>query len=300
MNSVSVIIPTLNGEKTLPYLLKRLYTQTLKPAEVIVVDSASEDRTRRILEDFGIKPLIIKKEDFNHGTTRNMAARLARGDILVFMTQDAIPADNRTIETLIKPLGDEIVASYGRQIPSPDANILERFSRGFNYPPEIMQKSKKDMPVLGIKAIFFSNVCSAIKKDVFFEVGMFPEDVPLNEDMLFAYKVIEKGYRIIYQAESRLFHTHDYSLFQRFIRDFKIGFILNRSGLLEVVSPANEGFKYLKSGVSFFLEEKKAYLLGNFFLDTMLRYLAYSLGKFYGFAYKKFYSRGKEELYKGE
>lgn len=88
---ISVIIPTLNCENVIGLLLEKLWNQTIKPLEVIVIDSESDDNTREIARKAGANVIEIKRKDFNHGGTRNLAAEHSAGDILVFLTQDALP-----------------------------------------------------------------------------------------------------------------------------------------------------------------------------------------------------------------
>ncbi|RLB36056.1 MAG: glycosyltransferase family 2 protein, partial [Deltaproteobacteria bacterium] len=100
---LSVIIPTLNAEKQIGLLLSKLYDQTLPPYEIIVVDSSSDDKTRAIAESAGAKVLVIPRNDFRHGRTRNEAAKRAEGDILIFLTQDALPANDEMLSHLTAP-----------------------------------------------------------------------------------------------------------------------------------------------------------------------------------------------------
>ena len=96
------------------------------------------------------------------------------------------------------------MASFGRQIPRPDASPTENFTRLFNYPETPMIKGIEDLPRLGIKTFFFSNVCSAIKTKEFKELGGFPENIIMFEDLIFAAKAILKGYKIAYVPEAKV------------------------------------------------------------------------------------------------
>ena len=144
---ITIIIPTKNAEKYINNLIINLKNQTIEPKEIIVIDTNSKDKTKEICKQHeDVKFIHINDGEFDHGGTRNIAARKASGDILIFMTQDAIPNNNRFIEELIKPLGkNNIVASYGRQLPSDSSSELEKFARKFNYTNEDVIKSKDDI-----------------------------------------------------------------------------------------------------------------------------------------------------------
>src|SRR5271169_3294905 len=151
---LSIIIPTFNSEKYLPELLKRIAGQNTVMKEIIIVDSSSSDNTVAIAESAGAKVLHVKKEDFDHGGTRNMAAQSAGGDIIVFLTHDALPVGNYAFEKLTSPLYDDKVgASYGRQLPYPDATPFAAHMRYFNYPETSCIKSSNGKEK-GIKVPF--------------------------------------------------------------------------------------------------------------------------------------------------
>src|SRR5262249_41358950 len=135
IDRVSVIIPTWEAGAYLPALLARLHEQTLAPDEILVVDSSSTDATVAIARAAGCVVRGIAKGDFDHGGTRNLAAGMACGDILVFLTQDALPCDRGFLAELTAPLRDgRASAAGGRQVPRDDAPPPERFAREFNYP----------------------------------------------------------------------------------------------------------------------------------------------------------------------
>ena len=147
---VSLIIPTLNAERFFKKLLFNASAlQNLKPDEIIVVDSSSEDRTVEIAKDFGCKVFSIPREKFNHGGTRTFAGKKAKGDILIYLTQDALPYDADSFKNLVNFLiSDEKLAGvYGRQIPYPDADILAKFFRYLNYPGNSFVREYKDKEI---------------------------------------------------------------------------------------------------------------------------------------------------------
>ncbi|MGI1690922.1 glycosyltransferase family 2 protein [Thermoanaerobacter uzonensis] len=279
MMKISVIIPTLNCEKTIGELLKRLKSQTQKADEIIVVDSESNDRTVEIAEKEGAKVIKIARREFAHGSTRNLAVENARGDVVIFLTQDALPYDEYLIENITKPLEKEdIVAAYGRQIIDEKAIPTEIFARSFNYPEKGIIKSKENIKELGVKAFFFSNVCSAIKKKEFEQVGKFPLKIIMNEDMIIASKFILKGYKIAYVPEAKVIHYHNYSLIEQFKRNFDIGvFFSENEWILQYGKAEKEGIKYLKEEVKFLWQKNKLWI-AYAILEDISRYSGYRLG----------------------
>lgn len=274
---VSVIIPIRNGEEYLWQLLVILREQSIRPAQIVVIDSSSEDNTVKICNAFNVDIIQIEAQGFDHGGTRNLAASRAIGDIFVWMTQDALCKDSVCLENLIRPLfNPTVAAAYGRQIPREDANPIERFARSFNYPSIGMIKGMDDLPKLGVKTFFFSNVCSAVKKDAFQEVGGFPEKTIMNEDMFLAAKLLQKGYKIAYQADAVVHHSHNYSLKTRFKRYFDIGVFFNRNRWLRnLACPEREGIKYLDEEMIFLFTHGHKWWIPYALVDNMVRYLGY-------------------------
>lgn len=191
---VKIVIPQFMGIE----LLKDLNFGDAD-AEAIVIDSEKSTLIKNLCDERNWVYIPISQTDFSHGGTRNLGAQLAseRGsEILVFMTQDAVPAGPDRLDHLVAPIrSGEAVATFARQLPRPRASVLEEFSRYFNYPAQGRLRTRADIPEMGVKAFFFSNVCSAVRADVFWELGGFPDDVIMNEDMLMAAKVLRAGYR---------------------------------------------------------------------------------------------------------
>ncbi|KWT85905.1 glycosyltransferase family 2 protein [Candidatus Magnetominusculus xianensis] len=286
--SISVIIPTLNASGLLDTIVKAIRGQLMAVCEIIVIDSASEDNSAAKAAELGCKVIKIDRKVFNHGSTRNVAAAEASGDVIIFMTQDAVPADNRLTQELIAPLRDpQTAASYARQIPAADASPVEKFSRQFNYPAVPALKSLELLRKLGIKTFFFSNVCSAIKREVFVESGGF-NSVIMNEDMMFSSRLILSGYKTAYCPGAVVIHSHNYSFMKQFKRNFDIGVSLNEGRLLKYASPAGEGLRYLRQGAAMLLKEGNLYWLIYFIVDACFRYAGYAMGIRYNTLPKQF------------
>lgn len=224
-STITVIIPTLNAGTALRELLVRLRGQTVPPHEIIVIDSASEDGTPLVAAEHGAIVMQVERADFDHGGTRNLATIRATGDILVFMTQDALPVNDRLLEYLTEPLlrSERVSSAYARQLPYPDADPIERIAREHNYPAEPSVKSKADLGRLGIKTFFCSNVCAAVKRDVFERMGRFDSPVIFNEDLFMAARCILNGYEVAYAANAAVYHSHHYTIAQQLRRYFDNG-----------------------------------------------------------------------------
>jgi len=277
---ISVIIPTLNAEKYIKKQLELLWSQTVKPSEILVVDSSSEDSTVDIARSLGANVYVIPREEFSHGKTRNEAARRAKGEILIFLSQDAVPYNELMIERLIAPLsGRDVVGSYGRHVPRKDSKPTEFVARLINYPDYAMQKDFSLLQSMGAKTFFFSNVCSAVKKDLLFKLGGFPEDVFVAEDFIFAAKALKQGYKVVYVPDAMVIHSHDFGPLEYFKRYYMIGKSLGRyKWVIENDRLGYEGRKILKEQLKFVVREKKFHWIPYVFVENALKYIAFKTG----------------------
>ncbi|MEH7130098.1 glycosyltransferase family 2 protein [Neobacillus drentensis] len=277
---VSVIIPTYNAGEELKGILEKVPSTY----EVVIIDSSSKDNTVSIAKSFGCKVKVIAQSEFNHGTTRNLASQIASGDILVYLTQDAIPVNEKSLNCLIEPLiqNDDIVMAYGRQLPHVGAKIMGSFARLHNYPDQSMVKSLEDKDRLGIKTAFCSNSFSAYRRDVFEKVGMFPSDVILSEDTFVCAKMLLLGYKVAYVSEAMVYHSHDYSIIEEFKRYFDIGVFYGRENwiLKEFSEAESEGIKFVLEQFKYLLKNKAPHRTIELVLRNGMKYIGYKLGMF--------------------
>ncbi|WP_051305241.1 glycosyltransferase family 2 protein [Desulfogranum mediterraneum] len=281
--SVSVIIPTYFAEAWLESLLKMLMLQTIPLAEILVVDSGSTDRTREILQRYPTTLVEIEAADFDHGGTRTMAASRASGSILVFLTQDAIPADEEALERLLGPLLAEpsLGASYGRQLANVDASPFSEHLRLFNYPEESWVRSWEDRAVHGFKTIFISNSFAAYRKSRLAEVDYFPDNILFGEDTCTVAALLQRGYLVGYVGDARVYHSHNYTLVQEFKRYFDIGALhsLQPELLAHFGQPTGAGKRFVRSEMVFLLNQGRYGLIPFSLLRNGLKYIAYFLGR---------------------
>jgi rhamnosyltransferase len=278
---ISVIIPTLRAEGYVADITRSLSGQTLRPNELIVIDSASEDGTVEAFENTGAKLVRIERDQFHHATVRNLGARLATGDIVVFMTQDALPVAPDCLERLVAPLrSGEASASFARQVPGPGATPLERFARETNYPSESRTVGFADARSLGSRAFFFSNSFSAVTRRAFEELGGFPEHTVMNEDMLFAARLLREGHRIAYVAEARVEHHHDYDVMQTFRRYFDIGAVFYQArDELAGLPLAGDGARYVGKLLTRLTEERNYHWIPVALAESAAKLAGLALGR---------------------
>ncbi|MFU2114425.1 glycosyltransferase family 2 protein [[Pasteurella] aerogenes] len=275
----TVIIPTYNAGSLWQKWIEAYQNQSLKADRVIVIDSSSTDQTAVLAEQAGFFVKKIAKSEFNHGRTRNVAVALASTDseILVFLTQDALLSDSNSLKNLIKNFEDpEVAAVCGRQLPHLSANPLATHARLFNYPEQSKIKSTKDIDSLGIKVAFMSNSFAAYRKSVFEQLGGFPDNTILAEDMHLTARIIQAGYKVAYCAEAQVFHSHNYSLIQEFQRYFDTGVFQQKEAWIQ-----DKFGKVGGEGKKFVISELK-YLFGNAPLWVPLSLLS-TVFKFFGF-----------------
>lgn len=285
MASVDVIIPVYRPDEKLNRLLVALKTQTLQPEKIILVHTGEVLPGEPDYSAYDNVLLhMIEPKEFDHGGTRNIGAALSDAEIMVFMTQDAVPADDHMLERLMQALtcaGDEnCAAAYARQLPYEDCRAVERYIREFNYPDSSELRTKKDISVRGIKTFCNSNVCSAYRKEIFNRLGGFENRTIFNEDLLYGAKAVLNGYGIRYEAEARVYHSHNLGLSDQFHRNFDNAVSqAEHPEIFKAVSSEKEGMRLVKYCISRMKEERKLYLVPYFVLNCACRYAGFFLGK---------------------
>jgi rhamnosyltransferase len=247
MGEVAVVIPVWQGARHLPGLIAALRRQTVAPDPILVIDSSSPDGSAELARSLGCQVEVIPQAEFNHGGTRNRGAQAAGARITVFLTQDALPADESFIERLVAPLrAGTAAAAYARQTAHPGADPPEVLARAWNYRTDAQLRTAADIARLGVKAYFFSNVASAVDMAAFTKVGCFPGDVIMNEDMILCARLLHAGRTVAYAADAVVHHSHSYTIAQQFRRYFDIGvFFATHGHLLPGARISGEGVRFV-------------------------------------------------------
>ncbi|HCN6643284.1 TPA: glycosyltransferase family 2 protein, partial [Escherichia coli] len=220
-----IAIPTYNGGELWEKSVANIKKYAPQDIFVQVIDSSSKDKTVSVSKNAGFDIINISGSEFNHGGTRNLAVlnHIQEYDLVIFLTQDAVPQPY-FIEKIVEAFKDSNVAcAYGRQLPHQDANPLAMHARNYNYPDKSHICGKENIPEMGLKTVFMSNSFSAYRLSIFKELGGFPSNTILCEDMYYTAKAVQAGYKIAYVADAVVCHSHNYSPIEEFKRYFDIG-----------------------------------------------------------------------------
>jgi rhamnosyltransferase len=231
----TVAILTYNGETYLERILTAVLNQDVDgPVDVLVIDSGSSDSTLEIVSRHPeVRLHQIPNSEFGHGKTRNLAAELARGEFVAFLTHDAIPVGDQWLKQLLLPfaLNDRVVAVTGRQIPRKDCFPLQKFEisglfggLGSVAATTLYFADPTVLPKHEYLVTFYSDVNAVSRRD--FLVDTIPyRDVPYAEDQLFGKDIIDAGFIKAYAPRAAVEHSNDLTLseYEKRIFDETVG-----------------------------------------------------------------------------
>lgn len=282
--TVNVIIPTYKPGEKFHKLMRMLEKQTYPIGQILIMNTEESYFPNKGYEQRAHVTIChLSAPEFDHGGTRDRAARLLDGDLLCFMTQDAVPADEHLIEQLMLAFqDDQVKAAYARQLPVSGCRTLERYTRSFNYPDHSSVKSKEDLQQYGIKTFFCSNVCAMYRRAAYLQLGGFETHTIFNEDMIFAGKIIQSGGSIAYVSEAKVIHSHNYSNRMQFRRNFDLA--VSQADHPEIFSMAKseqEGMRMVKQTARYLCSIRKPWLVISLILQSGCKLLGYRLGKGY-------------------
>ena len=289
---ITVFIPTYFGEEYLEDLFAMVFRQKIdKSYEVLVYDTSSTDKTPQIIKKYAaryknLRYKTITKAEYGHGKTRAAAAHDAKGDIVVYLSQDAVPAHDRWLYEMTKPfeISPRIIGVMGKQDPRPKTfpllkrEIMSVFS---SFGPDcgttifysddfVKQQDVYD------KICFYSDVNSAARRS--YLVGELPyKDVPYAEDQLFGRDIINAGYMKAFAPRGNVLHSNEFKLSEYKNRMFDETLGLRKVGI-EVDVPGKRFIikmvvKSVLKDIAFTIRDKQYSLKRKlFFIVTSLLY----------------------------
>ncbi|WP_445621058.1 glycosyltransferase [Kushneria sp. Sum13] len=279
-----ICIPTCNaGRDWKDYLEKT--SAASAGMRLLIIDSTSDDSTASIAQKDGCELVTIPRHEFDHGGTRNRALQLLDDcDVIIFMTQDAYPATTSTLQKLVSVFEDsDMGAAYGRQLPHENASAVAAHARLFNYPADSHRVSVDDIPQMGIKAAFLSNSFAAYRRQALMDIGGFPENAILSEDMVAGARLLNAGWQMAYCAEAEVHHSHNYTMLQECRRYFDIGVLHAREAWIQEMTgrAEGEGKRFVVSELRY-LWRRSPLTIPSAICRNALKYIGYRLGKMEG------------------
>jgi len=302
---VTVFIPTLNGEQFIKEIIDAILDQVLPDGyllELLIIDSGSKDRTLEIIDDYKGKLTLdqIPNIEFSHGGTRDKAARMAKGEFILFLTQDATPGSKRWLINMLEPffLSEQVGCVFGKQVPRPNAapTIKREVSGVFGgFGPQDAILIYQNKSFIDHKAIypinnFFSDVNSAVRRkllvgEVPFRKVNYAEDHALAEDMQ------KKGYLKAYSPSGFVWHSNEYTPRQYFGRKFdefiglqeSVGAKLTaskKSLLLGWIRPTVHDWKFIRIDKDYSMRSKLVW-----FIESPFYNMAAKAGQYYAARY---------------
>jgi glycosyltransferase involved in cell wall biosynthesis len=221
MAVVSVAIPTHNAGEELREVLGRLRSQTgVAEVEVVAVDSGSTDRTLAICREFGVRVAPYRGDRFNHGDARTQALELTRGEFVVFMSQDTLPAGAGALARMAGFLRQhpEVSAVSAREVPRSDADLFSCWQRWWfaekilGYTTDTVVgldgRTLESLPPEERRRLAqVNNVFCCVRRSALDEVGLRP--LPFAEDLDFGLRLLERGRRLGFMPSVAAVHSHD-------------------------------------------------------------------------------------------
>ncbi len=209
MARCSVVIRCYNEEKHIGRLLSGIVQQTMKNMEIIVVDSGSTDATPSIVSRYPARILHIQPEEFSFGRSLNLACEAAGGDFIVVASAHVYPVYEDWLTRLMAPFEDPKVGLvYGKQ----SGNDTTKFSEH-----QVFAQWFPDHSIPSQDHPFCNNANAAIRRTLWEQL---PYDETLTglEDLDWAKRAMQLGYRIAYVPEAEVIHVHNESPRQTYNR----------------------------------------------------------------------------------
>jgi rhamnosyltransferase len=232
MVEISILIPAKDEALNIRTCLDAVFGQVSNAEfEVVLVDSGSTDGTPDIVRDYPVRLYQIPPEEFHHARTRNYLARLSRGKYLVYLNADAFPASSNWLNSLLSNFSDSSVgAVYGRHLPKKDCNLERQAVLSTMYGEHRIVKEKSRKDELGYRYYHLSTVNAAFRRDVW-EATRFPEELKIFEDVGIAKRILDVGWKIVYEPSATVFHSDNHTLMNLFKRYFDLGVIWKKLGI---------------------------------------------------------------------
>lgn len=282
MRTFSICIPVYNALPFLDKLLPIVDQLITLDVPVLFIDSSSTDGSNELLcSKYGEGVVTIPTENFDHGATRSLARDYIKTDVVVYLTQDALPKTVDDFFKLLKVFDDkDVAAAYGRQLAYEDTNSFGKHLREFNYPADSRVVSIEDRYKYGVKTAQLSNSFAAYRCSAMDKIGWFKDRLILGEDVYAGAKLLKEGFKLAYVSEAEVYHSHSYTAWEEFKRYFDIGVFhkMEHWIITDFGKTGGEGKRYIKSEWSYLTTRKLYRKLPAFVFRNGFKLVGYKLG----------------------
>lgn len=277
---IDIVCPLYNAEEYIEDLYKSLLIQkNVNVGKILFLLTESKDNSEQLLKNNKCNYEIVKKSEFSHSLTREKAAMKSNADIVCFITQDVVIKDDKWLYNLTKNiLKGNCAAAYSRQITK--YNNIEKYTRERNYPDYSFMRSKNDIEKYGLRTFFFSDAASAVDLKAFKKVkGYDSKKLTISEDMYLAYKLITNGYKISYESDSIVYHSHNFTLKQIYDRYKLTGIFFKENSYLDNYGTNSSGADLAKYVLKRIVQEKNIKMFFRYPFDMAARLFGMKAGK---------------------
>lgn len=300
-SKVDVIIPVCHADKKLFQVLEKLAEQTVLPEKVVLLnvetgwkEDLSEELQKQIYQHFGkfkrfsrrlplkLDIIPVKESNYDEGATRNKGAKSTDSPFLLFMKQNAIPADNHLLEELLWGMESGAGVSYARHVTGPAASVLRAYTTLYDYPSQSRVWSKEDITEYGFRAFHISNACAMYRRDVFESQGGFADRIITGEGTLFGAELLFRGEKIKYCAKAKIYYSENSNWMAQLRRKFDEGVVhTDYAKMFDIHSVEKDGWEYCKSVVSYLANQKYYMEMADFVGENIYKGIGYALGRNY-------------------
>lgn len=223
---VDIVCPLYQADKYIDGFIERLKGQQgIEIGNVIFPLTNTGDLTyvKEAIDAAGFEFFLVDRHEFSHSLTREKAVReYCFSPVVVMLSQDVVLEQKDAIFRLASAIQDDVLYAYGRQVVK--KKTIEYYIRKKNYGEESLIVSQQDIEELQLKAFFASDAFSAYQREKFIELGGYDgKHMMMSEDMYYAKKVLENGYRKAYVADAVVVHSHKLTLKQLYNRYYATG-----------------------------------------------------------------------------
>lgn len=288
----SNVVLTYNGERTIWKLFKRLTEEVDRYSkEFIIIDSGSTDKTLEILSYYqkkviNFKVIKIKKENFNHGETRNFGVKLSKGRFICFFSQDVLPRNSFFRYCLDDfRMEEKVVAVFGKHIPTEDMPLVQKIETSCLWEKLDQYTDKKGRILQNLSRPFIpftqknklywyllSNAASCYKRDFLLNYPFHKTDY--GEDLLMGKLIIEKGLSKVYDRRCIVLHSHPYNIRQYAQREEKeLNLRLVKLGIRPSINILCKVEKIVTSEFSFYIKLYNLFKLFTYYLIKIFLFM---------------------------